>query len=104
MGFLLGFEANVGKEHAHLSAEAPGIPYEARMQFIDLAYKALLNNAGSPEEYYANLKKMDVKAIYVDNSIVDNAALWGLIEPGIGQYYEKVYAGGGDSVLVLSVR
>ena len=75
MGFLLGFEANVGKEHAHLSAEAPGIPSEARMQFIDLAYKALLNNAGSPEEYYANLKKMDVRAIYVDNSIIDNAAV-----------------------------
>jgi hypothetical protein len=57
------------------AAEVPGIPYEARMQFIDLAYKALLKDAGSPEEYYANLKRMDVKAIYVDNSIIDNAAL-----------------------------
>jgi hypothetical protein len=89
-------------ENSLVAAGAPGIVWEARMTFTPLAGKDFL--ADSAEEYYNILKKTGVKAIYVDNIITNNTPLWKLIKSGIGIYYEEIYSGRSDSILVLLLK
>jgi hypothetical protein len=91
-------------ENALVGAGAPGIPWAARMDFVPTTEKNYLVTANSPQEYYDGLKKLGIKAIYVDNIITNNAPLWALIKPGIGKYYDRVYAGRAGSILVLVVK
>lgn len=87
-----------------IGAGAPGIPFAARMEFMPTTEKSNLAVAKTPKEYYEGLKKLGVKAIYVDNIITHNTPLWALIKPGIGKYYEQLYTGRANSILVLKVK
>lgn len=91
-------------ENTLIGAGAPGIPYAARMKFMPTTEKTVLVIATTPQQYYDGLKKLGIQAIYVDNIITHNAALWALIKPGIGKYYEQLYTGRANSILVLKVK
>ena len=91
-------------EKTLIGAGAPGIPFAARMEFMPTTEKNNLALAKTPKEYYDGLKKLGIKAIYVDNIITHNTPLWALIKPGIGTYYEQLYTGRANSILVLKVK
>ena len=91
-------------ENSLIGAGAPGIPFAARMKYLPTTEKTQLITATSPLEYYNGLKKLGIKAIYVDNIITNNRSLWAIIKPGIGTYYEQLYTGRADSILVLKVK
>jgi hypothetical protein len=89
-------------ENSLVAAGTPGIVWEARMAYVPSINKDFI--ADSAEQYYTILKKAGVKAIYVDNTITNNSALWDLIRSGIGLYYEKIYSGRAGSILVLLLK
>ena len=86
-----------------VAAGAPGAAWAARMEYVGLVDPDFA--ASSAEELHTQLNLLGVKAIYVDSYLTrQNPYVWGLIESGIGEFYERIFPGGEGPVQVLLVK
>ncbi len=84
-------------------AGAPGAVISAHMQFISAI--ELNAEAKTPEEFYDMIVRSGVEAIYVDHTLIkSNETIWNLIEPKIGNLYERIYQGDQGSIQILDVK
>jgi len=59
----------------------------------------------SAEELHSQLLGLGVKAIYVDDILIQQERYeWSLIEPGIGKDYDQIFSSGDGLVRVLLVK
>ncbi len=91
-------------ENSAIASGAPGAVWMARMQPADVADYDY-QNIQTPEELYQQFKKDKVAAIYVDSYMSNaNEHIWKLIIPGVGTYYEKIYASEDHDIQVLLLK
>lgn len=90
-------------ENSPVAAGAPGATWAARMEYVGLVDAEFVVSSG--EELHAQLNSLGVKAIYVDSYLTrQNPYVWGLIEAGIGQFYEEIFSGRDGSIRILLVN
>ncbi len=91
-------------EGSRVAAGAPGWVWGADMVYEDMQ-ESRYNQLASPEDLYQLLEERGVAAVYVDHHLSNqSAALWALVEPGIGTYYETVYSANEGSIRILLVQ
>lgn len=91
-------------EGSRVAAGAPGWVWAADMAYGDLQEEKF-NGLADPTALYQTLLEAGTQAIYVDHYLTNQLdALWQLIEPEIGSYYEQVYTGREGSIRILLVN
>jgi hypothetical protein len=86
-----------------VAAAAPGAALAARMNYYNIEDTG--QSITSAEELHSQLLGLGVKAIYVDDILVEQERYeWSLIEPGIGKDYDQIFGSGDGLVRVLLVK
>jgi uncharacterized membrane protein len=83
-----------------VAAGAPGAVASAQMEFISVTTLS----ATSPEDLYQSFISEGVQAIYVDHYLSSVLpGQWAMIEPQIGEWYQRLYSSPDGSIQVLSI-